>query len=203
MSEADNKLISNQLTSWDDDVLLVRLAREIAMDHFELEDILRRYGVSVLQWEHISKDAYFTTLLQSEMVAWNGAHNTHERSKLKAAAVIEDWLPEAHRMLHARGETLTSRVGLASLLSKIAGMGVTAEGVSISGGGERFVININLGKEKDVRFEKVINAELGAIDGVEKEVELTPMQIRAQSGGGVRQADPFAQLNPVELVKKW
>jgi hypothetical protein len=189
-----------ETTFYDDDQLLVRLAREIAMDHFELDEILKRYCISTLQWERIREDKYFTSILAGEMLAWNAANNTHERSKLKAAAVIEDWLPEAHKMLHARGETLSGRVALAQLLTKIAGMGVTAEGVNVNGGGERFVININLGGGKDVKVEKVINANLNEELGVIEEEappRLTEMQKRAQSGGGV------PVLNPLEIVKKW
>jgi hypothetical protein len=185
----------------------VRLAREIAMDHFELEEILKRYQITPQQWEHISKDRYFVSVLQSEIVSWNETNNTHERAKLKAAAVVEEWLPEAHHMLHARGESLAAKVGLATLLSKIAGMGATAMNVEGGGGGERFVININLG-DKEMRLEKTINvidnSELGIIEETPpppRAIPLTEMQKRAMSGGGVKQVDPF--LNPSQLVKKW
>ena len=185
---------------YDDDQLLVRLAREIAMDHYELEEILKRYQINQLQWEHIKNDKYFASVLTNEIAEWNASNNTHERSKLKAAAVIEDWLPEAHKMLHARGETLSGRVALAQLLAKIAGMGLQTAVVEGGGGGERFVININLGDKKGVRYEKIIdpvdNSELGVVEE-ERIAPLTPMQLRAQSGGGV----PI--LNPLEIVKKW
>ena len=198
----------SEIDFWGDDLMLVRLAREIAMDHHELEEILKRYGIDVLQWDRISKDKYFVSILQGEIVSWNESGNTHERSKLKAAAVIEEWLPEAHKMLHARGETLTARVGLAQLLAKIAGMGAAAMNVEGGSMGERFVININLGEEKKIQLEKVINMEvnneeLGVIE--EEPVQRAiPMSAHVLSGGGVKQVDPFAPtLNPANLVKRW
>lgn len=189
-----------QTQFYDDDQLLVRLAREIAMDHYELDEILKRYQIDARHWERIKEDKYFTSVLASEIASWNETVNTHQRSKLKAAAVIEDWLPEAHKMLHARGESLAARVSLAQLLTKIAGMGAAVEGEVIGDGG-KFVININLGEKKELHIEKIIsvdNSELGVVE--EEEVvrpALTEMQKRAQSGGGV------PVLNPLEIVKKW
>ena len=37
----------SEIDFWGDDLTLIRLAREIAMDHHEFEKILERYGIDV------------------------------------------------------------------------------------------------------------------------------------------------------------
>lgn len=132
-----------------DDQLYVRLAREIALDHHELEEILKRYGVSNERWHAISSDKWFVSLLSQEIEAWNATTNTGERSKLKAAAIVEDWLPEAHSRLHDEKENLTAKVALATLVTKIAGLGMKDAEIT-GGGGEKFTVNINLGDQRSL-----------------------------------------------------
>jgi len=142
---------------------LVRLAREIAINHFPVETILKTYQVTPEAWTSIKGNPRFQQLLKAEIEAWNGALNTHERTSLKAAAMIEDYLPEGNSRLHSPQETLNSKVELLKLLARIAGMGVT--GADITTVGERFSVTINLGADNKLKFEKdisptVIDAEV-------------------------------------------
>lgn len=141
---------------YEDDALYMRLAREIALDHYELGEILKRYGLTPERWNKISNDKYFTSILSSEIAHWNQTANTSERSKLKAAALIEDWLPEAHTQLHNVKENLSAKVALATLVSKIAGLGLDRAQVN-DNSGEKFVVNINLGQDKNVSIVKELD----------------------------------------------
>lgn len=146
-----------------DELLFVRLAREIAIDHFELETILKHYQIPTERWEIIKNNARFQSLLESQIADWQSATNTQERSKLKAAALLEEWFPTANMELHDRNASLSGRVELAKLLARIAGMGENRGGEVLAG--EKFSITINLGADAKLKFDKqvtpkVIDAEI-------------------------------------------
>lgn len=133
-------------------IALVKLAREIAMDIQPIETILKQYSITAQMWERLQSNSRFQSLLSSEVEAWNTALNTHERVKLKAAAMLEEWLPELNNRIHDREEALPAKIEGGKMLTKIAGIGVSA--VDGSGGGERFTVTINLGEDSKFTFEK-------------------------------------------------
>lgn len=135
------------------DLVLLKLAREIAIDLHDIETILKRYQIDTETWESIRQNTYFNELLKSEVEAWQSALNTTERSKLKSAAMIEEWLPEAYARLHSATENLSAKVELAKLIARIAGMGLTNVGVE-GGSGERFSVTINLGGDTKLTYDK-------------------------------------------------
>lgn len=141
------------------DLILIQIVREIAINHHSIESILKRYGVSDIEWKKIRESKRFTQLLESETVIWQSATNTHERTKLKAASLIEEWLPEANKLMHNPEETLPARVELGKLVARIAGMGLNSSSIS-DNTGEKFSITINLGADKNIKFEKEIPARV-------------------------------------------
>jgi hypothetical protein len=174
--------VTSESNIFHDDQIYVRLAREIAWDFQELPAILKRYNITEHQWARISADKYFQTRVAQEIISWNETTNTHERSKLKAAAVIEEWLPEAHLRLHDEKENLPAKVALANLIAKIAGLGVQTANVE-GGTGEKFTVNINLGEQKSITIEKPM-------------VDVTPNSFE-------QAALANADLGQVEVIKKW
>lgn len=148
-----------------EDALLVVLARELAMNLRPLDEILSAFHLTAEKFDRISETPRFTQLLQQHTLEWEAAANTHERTKLKASTMIEDWLPEAHRRLHDNAETLNSKTELAKLVTKLAGMGL--DRADVANTGEKVSITINLGGDTKLKFEhnvtpKVIDAD--AID---------------------------------------
>lgn len=125
------------------ELVLVKLAREIAMDIHPIETILKQYSITSERWEELQRLPRFIALLESEVGAWNTALNTHERVKLKSAAMMEEWLPELNNRLHDRHEALPAKIEAGKLLTKMAGIG--ERGPAEGGGGERFTVTINLG----------------------------------------------------------
>lgn len=149
------------------DLLLVKVAREIAIDHFSLETILEHNQITPETWDKIKSMPRFQQLLVAEISAWQSAINTTERAKLKAAALIEEWLPEAATRLFDQREPLNHKTELGKLVARIAGIGVGPMGVE-GGAGEKFSITINLGADQKLKVEKqlppkVIDAEV--VDG--------------------------------------
>jgi hypothetical protein len=141
------------------DVQYLRLAREIAADLHKLDAILKNSSISQEEFEEISKDPRFVTLLKSEIEAWNSAGNTHERTKLKAGMLMEEWLLEANARLHDAKEPLNSKTEVAKLLARLAGMG-SEKADLLGGGGERFSITINLGADSKLQFQKELPAKV-------------------------------------------
>lgn len=132
---------------------ILHVAREIALDIHPLENILRNVGMSRGEFDAVRETDYFKALLNDEMVKWNSALNTHERVKIKASVVIEDYLEEAHRVLHDPKESLNGRAEIAKLLAKLAGMGMTNADTGVVG--EKLSITINMGAEK-VEIDRTI-----------------------------------------------
>lgn len=147
---------------------LLHLAREIAIDHYSIEDILKNLQISTKEWESIQKSDAFQALLAEQIQAWHSVTNTHERTKLKAASLIEHWLPEAYARLSDQSEALPGKAKLFEVLMKLAGMGLTQNGAG-EGGGERFSVTINLGADSKLTFEKELPAKV--IEGASVEVK--------------------------------
>ena len=140
--------------SYTTNVQFLRIAREIAMDLNDIETILKQYQLTPKQWESVQRDPQFLRLLEAEIAAWNAAGNTHERTKLKAGALIEEWLLEANQRIHDKNEALSAKTEVVKLLARVAGMGQERTD-GTSAGGDRFQVTINLGAEKSLKFSKV------------------------------------------------
>jgi len=113
------------------------------MDIHPIENILKQYSITAERWSELQRNAKFRGLLSSEVEAWNTALNTTERVKLKAAAMLEEWLPELNNRLHDVEEALPAKIEGGKMLTKLAGMDGRAN--DIGAGGERFSVVINLG----------------------------------------------------------
>jgi len=135
------------------DNTLVQLAREIAIDHLDAEAIQEIYKLSEDEWRIIQHSKRFQALLENEIIAWQSAQNTTERTRLKAGAIVEHWLPEANTRLHDPNETLNSKVELAKLVSNISGINKPE---SVTSAGSGFHVTINLGGSAPLSFSKEV-----------------------------------------------
>ena len=150
-----------------DEVILVKLAREIAVDFYELPEVLARNGVNDEQWQRIKNHPRFIGLLTTASAEWNSSLNTSERTKLKAAALIEEFLPEANQRLHDQNEALPGKVSLLQQLSKIAGVDAREPAGAGGAPGERFSITINLGADAKLTFDKEVTSKVIDVTPVE------------------------------------
>jgi hypothetical protein len=142
-----------------DDMTLIKLAREIAMDVREIDEILELHGIDASTFERLLRHTRFVEVLSAERAAWQSAINTHERVKLKAGAMIEEFLPTLYARLHDREESLMNVVKGAELAAKLAEMG--ASSAKLNGDSvDRVSITINLGAEKKVTYERDITPKV-------------------------------------------
>lgn len=142
------------------DLLMVRLARSIAQDIVELEKILEVNNVSQEAWAIIEKHPRFQKYLQEAILDWNAAENAPERVKIKAAAAIEEWLPEGFQQMHNQDAPLLHRNDLAKLMAKLGGMDNGRVGVDGGSGGERFHVTINLGADVKLNYDKTLPSKV-------------------------------------------
>jgi len=129
------------------DVNVVKLAREIAIDHYPVADVLARYQIDNDTWDALNEWRRFQELLAHERQQWHGALNTNARIRLKSATLIEEWMEEGDTYLHDKSQTLNSKIELLKLLGKFSQLDTppTAE-QAVAGG--RVVINISMGEAK-------------------------------------------------------
>jgi len=143
------------------EVTLLKLAREIAMDIRPLDDILETHSVSTSEWEEIRENTYFQGVLSQQIEAWQGAGNTAERVKLKSLAFVEEALPEFYARAHDPKEPLNAKIEVLKTISKFAGIG--GSNFDAAMGGEKLSVTINLGADHQLKIEKDITSKV--IDG--------------------------------------
>jgi len=146
-------------TVYEQDAIYLRIAREIAINLYDTETVLKNNGIDSDRFERIRNDPRFIRLLEAELTAWNAPGNIQERTKLKAGALIEEFLPEANARIHDPKETLTAKNELIKTLTRIAGMGLERAG-SAEGGGSGFTVTINLGSDQKLEFRNAVTPQV-------------------------------------------
>lgn len=142
----------------DFEVMLLKLAREIAMDIKPLEDVLKTHEITPENWENIQKNPYFQGVLRAEIEAWNASPNTAERVKLKTLAMVEEALPEFYARMHDPKEPLPAKTDVLKTISKFAGIG--GSNFDAAMGGERLSVTINLGSDHQLKIEKQLPSKV-------------------------------------------
>lgn len=140
-------------------VTLLKLAREIAMDMRPIDEILKIYKLEKPVWDTISRLPAFQELLRTAVEEWQSATNTQERVKLKSLAFVEEALPEFYARAHDPDEPLSAKTDVLKTVAKFAG--VDRSGFEAGGGtGERMVVTINLGADHQLKIEKEITSKV-------------------------------------------
>lgn len=136
-----------------DDIKLVKLAREIAMGIKDLPDILFDNSLSQDDFDDIKLLPHFGKMLAGEIAAWGSALNTADRVKLKAGAMLEEYLPELYARLNDRNEPLMAKMKAVEIATKLAGFAerdIPAAGAP----GDRVQVIINLGADHKLEYQK-------------------------------------------------
>lgn len=146
------------------DTLMLKIARDVVMGMHSLEEILAHHALDATDFNRrIKGHPRFNSYLASEKEAWNAATNTPERVKLKASAVMEDWMLQAHTELHDKKTPLNQKVELGKLLAKLAGMGEPKPFLPGQGGGG-FHLQINIAPGAAPAQMITIRQELQALE---------------------------------------
>jgi hypothetical protein len=159
------------------------LAREIAMDIFDIPDILKLHQLSDVEWAKIQENPRFQAMLKSMILEWNSASNTRERVKVKAATGLESMLEVYIRDINDDRIPLIQRVEAGKFLAKLGELGPEAN--VMGAGGSAVTINISTGSGKEM-----ITLE-GTLGGVipEEDSGITPIPEDAYASALPRDAE--------------
>jgi hypothetical protein len=166
---------------------LGKLAREVAMNVRDLEDVLKDYNLTPDQYESfIAGNDHFKEMLQAAVQEWNSALSTPDRIRVEAAQYLEEQLPLLAAAIGAVNEPLSGRAEVAKLLAKLADIGETSRSGE-SGG--KFSINIHLGEEKTVTIEGT--TEIQSLS--ERSSEATALLQNSEGLGEAQEMEPLTE----------
>lgn len=147
-------------------VKLLALARDLALNILTPEQTLEKHQIDTEEYEKIVNIPFFKQALEAETAAWQSAKNTPERIKIEAAATLEDWLPYLDKRMRNSDEDLGKVIEGGKLLKSLAGIN---ENAGAQASGEKFLIQINLGKNEVLKFERDNPPLLEAVQTTETE----------------------------------
>jgi hypothetical protein len=143
-------------------VRLAMLANEIAMDMKELPDVLKLYKLSETDYEKVCKIPFYKNALETATIEWQSPLGTHARIRIESAAILEEALPGLSARMKSRDEAFPAAIEAGKLFAKIAGLGEPEKAGASSG--EKFTIEINLGEDKKLAYEKDITPVIPVIE---------------------------------------
>jgi hypothetical protein len=146
--------------SFQEDALMLKLARELAIDMRALEEIQRALQIPDDKLADFREHPTFLRYLRDAMSEWNSAASTPDRVKLKSLHFIEEALPELFARAHDPREPLSAKVELIKTVARFGGVGGGADGVV---SGEKLSVIINLGGDQSLRVEKNITPQRASI----------------------------------------
>lgn len=136
------------------DSRVASIAREIAQDIRELNQILPDYGFTDIydpDWQALYASRDFKRALAEATREWNGADSTPKRIRYKAQAAVEQAIPTLYDFVVSGGVPGPERVNAMKVLRDLSGIGTGAGGSGGEGGG--FSITINIAKGHTVRAD--------------------------------------------------
>lgn len=153
---------------------LIKLAREVVMNIHDLPVILSRWQLTQSQFDiHIAPNEFFKRVSDQFRVEWESAGSTKNRMQIKAQIALENSMSTLAARMNDKDEDLGKATDTAKLFARIAG--VDSE-KSQGGLGEKVTIEINLGADSQIKFEKEPVVQAGplidatAVEGETKEV---------------------------------
>lgn len=126
------------------------LAREVAINLRDLDDILATYKVSKATYEKIRTNDWFVKAVDMASIEWNSAANTIVRTQLEVAAAYEKGFPAAYARALDSKTAFHDTVDFFKHMADVAGVKKDA---TQGQAGERFQITINLGADTQLEFE--------------------------------------------------
>lgn len=123
------------------------LAREIAMDIFEVHEVVALHRLTDDEWQRIQQNPIFIKMLADMTVEWNSASNTRERVKVKAATGLESILETYIADIKDDRIPLGQRVEAGKFLARIGELD-NVQSIIGGGGGSGFSITMNINGTK-------------------------------------------------------
>lgn len=131
------------------------MARELAMDIVEVENLLQSLDMDVEEWDRLTQHPMFKKLYAEEKERWNSSLNTKERVEIKTWSIIEMALEQFQQYLHDPNFSDNAKVALFTAMQKQVGIG--NKEATASDPGQRVQIEINLGADHKLSYDKELS----------------------------------------------
>lgn len=170
---------------------IYELAIDIARQIFPIPNLLLKYKITEAELTELHKNPVFTEIIKQATTEWNAAGNTHKRTKLKAAILVESTLGTLYDSMTNRSESLSDRVKALDTVARIAGLN-SNEG---SGGpiGSTFKLSINLAAAGS--GDNNLTLEMGIQD-----VDTPGVTDEQQEETEIKETPQSEPLSPLELL---
>lgn len=123
---------------------LAMLAREIAMDLFDVKQIIELHRLTDEEWTRIQATPKFQQMLSEMIAEWNSASSTADRVKMKAATGLESVLEVFIRDIADTSIPLTQRAEAGKFLARLGEL--DGQRGNLAGGGGQLLIQLNIGE---------------------------------------------------------
>lgn len=128
----------------DRDTLMHRVARELAMDLYPLDQILKNHSVTDEEFAVWRENKRFLQYYVEFKQEWGTATNAAERTRVKASVIMEEFMEQAYKDLHDTKQALNHRVELGKLVKSLAGLDAAKGGAAGAAGAGGFTLSINI-----------------------------------------------------------
>lgn len=163
MTTSNPSTVATQAQSGLDQPKMAALAAELGAKLLPTEEILKRFGLDVIDLRKLLQDPQFRHMVSDFRREWNSPMSAKDRIKLKALLMVEDNLLTLHTLFNNAQTNPTARLSAFDQMVKLADAAPKKEG--IEGGGGGFHLTLNLGPHATKPF--TIDAETQAtIDAV-------------------------------------
>ena len=150
LSSVASKAVSNQL------------AIELAAGLYSTQQIMEKFDLNKNQLLKITTTPQFRAMFTEAKVLWEKSENVKERTRLKAALLLEDSVIPLFSLIHNVDISPGARIDAFAKLMALADMNPSKDGGS-AGTGEGFKLNITIGGEveQSVLIEGIAEVEDG------------------------------------------
>lgn len=148
------------------DLLISKLAREVARNLVPIDRVKQSYQLTQEQFDELVDTPIFRQRLTEEQAIWSASDpmSIAHRIGAKSATMIEESLHELFVLVHDKSQPMTAKVEALKMASRWAGIG---ENPNVKGGvsdDSRVKITINIGSEK-IEFDKERSLPSPVIEG--------------------------------------
>jgi hypothetical protein len=123
-----------------------RLIADLVANIRKPEDILSSYGITQEQLAKKLLNPMFVQHFKDTQRLWNSDMNAQQRIRAKAAFILEDTLPQLHKIASGQQTPVNAKLAAIEQLTKISTVAHVPK--EASAGGEKHSIVINIGGDK-------------------------------------------------------
>lgn len=139
--------------------LKASIAAELAAELSEPEDIRKRYGLTIAQWNKLKSNPMFKGMVLDALKTFRGPLAAGARITKKAEIMLEDSMVDLYTIIKNDQTPSDSRIKAINQLAELAGRGKGVAGADpnapkVAG----FTLNINVGDGKNVTIQGSPNA---------------------------------------------